>query len=837
MNPFMMSNVFFGPMGMSISPMCFSGVNMPYYGMNDSLTFMNFPIFRNTSSDFLLDPRLALMQSQQSMMNGGSIFGNNFLPLFNNFPGMSPIAPWLNTKPETEEEKKAREEREAEAKKPEAKKADSLKKSFDNIKKLGESKNLVTLDESIVKKADEAMKKDKAADRLAAMKEVMALIPDDVIRKSVMADDTVVKKLKEAGYNFNYENNKYSLPDSGIENVKMNQVHDNIVSKKNYDAQGLASFAAAASADTILTLVSTWNNTQKEKGILKYISQNMPTEIGPKKQLTQIVPQIVNALIDKADQYSGSPKIKAERDKLAAAKEDLLSKFNADNLIKVSNAFETLYARLRMQEAVKVRDYIVNNTDFSSLNDVKDGLINNNMVVAETYENLKKEGISNVPAEASLDKIQTVSTVVVNDQGVVDKDKEYENNPKGLVEEYLAKDNKYLTKVEGTDVYKTKAYDGKGSGVKYYSVQNNKLVEVTKKQDGTFVASAGAKAVTAKEIEAYDSSVKRIEKLLNAKSIVPVEKTTNLFKATGADEYYALIGDKFGKVKTTADSITLEELTADDLEDFDDDKVKSKELVEKSEKEKEAKEKQNKITSVVKKVTADKYAFKTLNSNLDSLGLEATGVLGYYKTKSEPNLYFKYDQTTQKLKHLSKVTKINDDGTMIESGTKKSCAEVQSPENSSKDLQKILYTSAYNRDDYKKHKTEEQIKNDLNTIRRKMNSFKSLASVSDLVTFIKTFEDEAYHWWKSNDPSLCSAISKNRIIPEDEKKAFIKLIATKVKQIIDVKHITFDDPDDKVNLEHIANGKMYNNGSSLTLASTAEELDRLIALFLKKYNG
>ena len=52
MNPFMMSNVFFGPMGMmSMSPMCYGGVNMPYYGSSDMLTFMNFPIFRNTASD------------------------------------------------------------------------------------------------------------------------------------------------------------------------------------------------------------------------------------------------------------------------------------------------------------------------------------------------------------------------------------------------------------------------------------------------------------------------------------------------------------------------------------------------------------------------------------------------------------------------------------------------------------------------------------------------------------------------------------------------------------------------------------------------------------------
>ena len=834
MNPFMMSNVFFGPMGMSVSPMCCSGVNMPFYGMNDALTFMNFPIFRNTSSDFLLDPRLAMMQTQQSIMNGGSIFGNNFLPLFNNFPGMSPVAPWWNTKPESEEEKKAREEKEAEAKKPEAKKAEALKKSFDNIKKLGEDKNLVTLDESIVQKAEEAMKKDNAADRLAAMKEVMALIPEDVIRKSVMADETVVKKLKEAGYNFDYKNNKYSLHETSVENVKMNQVHDNILSKKNYDAQGLGSFAAEAKPDTILALVSSWNNTQKEKGILNYIAQNLPTEEGPATVLkNMIVPQIINALIDKADQYNGSAKIKADRDKLAAAKNDLLAKFDKNNLIKVSNAFETLYARLRMQEAVKVRDYIVNNNDFQALNDVKDGVINNDMVVAETYANLKEEGISNVPSESALDKIQTVSTVVVNDQGVVDKDKEYENNPKGLVEEYLAKDNKFLTKIEGTDVYQTKGYDNNGNGIKYYSVQNNKLVEVTKKQDGTFVPTADAKAVTAKEIEAYDSAIQRIQTLIGSKSITPVQNSSNLFKATGADEYYALIGDKFGKVKASAD---LKNLTAADLEEFDDDKVKSKEQVEKAEKEKAEKEKQDNINKRVANITKEKYALKTLSNHLEELGLEQTGVKGYYKTKSAPVLFFKYNAKTQKFDYMKDVSAINQDGTMVVSGKKKECRELEAVVESAKELQNLLNKYKYNPSNLSK----EKIGKDLNTIKRKLNSFKTYTMVGDIVGFIEAYKDEAYHWWKANDNSLCTAIEKNQIIPEADKKDYIKFIASRILQIIKVKNLMLDNPDDKATLERIQNGKMveYNyGGTGFNLSTTAGELDRIIDLVLEKYHS
>ena len=850
MNPFMMSNVFFGPMGMmSMSPMCCGGVNMPYYGSSDMLTFMNFPIFRNTASDYLLDPRLAMMQSQQSMMNGGSVFGNNFLPLFNNFPGMSPIAPWWNpnAKPETEEEKKAREEKEAEAKKPEAKKAESLKKSFDNIKKLAESKNLVTLDESIVKKAEEAMKKEKASEQLEAMKEVMALIPDDIIRKSVMADETVVKKLKEAGYNFNYKNNKYSLSQTTIENVKMNQVHDNILSKHDYDAQGLGSFAAAASADTILALVSEWNNTQKEKGILKFIAQNLPTDEGPSSQLTSmIVPQIINALIDKADQYSGSPKIKADRDKLAAAKETLLKKFDKTNLLKVSDAFETLYARLRMQEAVKVRDYIVNNTDFTSLNEAKPDVINNDMVVAETYANLKEEGIANPPAENSLDQIQTVSTVVINDEGVVDDDKQYEDNRQGLVDEVLAKDNKYLTKVgENSNVYQTKDYDGKGNGVKYYTVKDNKLIEVKMKEDGTFEDAADTENVSSKAIKDYDKTMKRIKNLLDTKAIEAVADTNNLFKATGADEYYALVGDKFGKVKTTADSIKLEELTAADLEEFDDDSVKTKEKVEADKKAKEAKEKQDKINNVVAKVSKEKVVWKSVNKQLAELGLEQTGVKGYYKTTAEPTLYFKYDNDPesanyQKIVHIPNVTEVSKNGYYIQNGSKKFCREVETPEESAKELHEILDKTAYRGTAYERTLGAETVKQDLTAIERKFNSLKTYKNCKDIIDFISSYNDEAYHWWCENDPSLSTAIVNNKALTEQKKKEYIKLIAGRVYDVVKAKQITFDNPDDKITLEQIASGKLavfnYDN-SSLTLGSTACELDRIAKLVIEKYKN
>ena len=92
-----------------------------------------------------------------------------------------------------------------------------------------------------------------------------------------------------------------------------------IVSKKNYDAQGLGSFGASAASGnpSILALISAWNNTQTDKGILRFIGKNLPKDEAPLSVLKNlIVPQIINALIDKADEYKAYRRSKDEEAKV-----------------------------------------------------------------------------------------------------------------------------------------------------------------------------------------------------------------------------------------------------------------------------------------------------------------------------------------------------------------------------------------------------------------------------------------------------------------------------------------------------------------------------------------
>ena len=877
MNPFMMM---FGPIGFGfMGGGCSCGVNMPYYGMDDRLTFMNFPVFRNTSMDYLLDPRLAMMQSQQSMMNGyGNIFGSTMLPMFNNFPGMnfpgmnnnSPWSPWFQpSKTETEEERKEREAREAEAKKPEAKKAEALKNTFDKIKKLADADSeYLTLDKSIIDKANEAMKKEKAEDRLQAMKEVIALIPDEQLKIAIYSDEKIRKHLRIAGFNFECNDVKNKDVQSGdADNIYgLTTLHDELQRKEYNKLQVICGQlnTKEQAKDIILSVISNWNDkfhSTKDKGLLRWIGENLPTgndEIAKKDTVSADVLIIVQALEAKASEYKGCAKVEKALQDLLKAKEAMIKNFNKNTINNVATAFDNLYARLRMQEAVKVNDLIRNNADFKEINEAKADFINEDLVVEETIEDLKSEGIT-APKVSDLDEAKKPTVVTVSTEGVVNIDTKYEGKSQELVNEYLVKEKHILTQVGDTDVYQTKDYDGKGSGVRYFSVQNDKLIEVTKKEDGTFVAAPNAKTVTRKEIEAYDSTVQRINKLINEdKSIVPVENTSNLFKATGADEYYALVDNNFGRVKSSVNNIKAAELKADDLEDFDDTEVKSKDKVEKDKKDKAAKEKQGQIDKVVAKLTNEKYIWRTLNYKLNELGLEKTKVIGYFKTTGQPTVYFKYDNnpnsnTYQKLLYLRDVTSIDSNGYMTKNnGTKEACLEVQTAKESAEDLYDVLSKVAYKYPSPERRLSSEEIQEDLALVERKFNSFKKYTTIHDVIDFVTTFNEGSTRFWQfwkgSEQHSISSSVVNNYAIPESKKEEYVKFIAIRINQIVDRYQLVFDDPDDKITLEQIAKGNKVtfnyesvtkypdkNEFAGLSIKTTACELDRIIDLFLKKY--
>ena len=902
MNPFMMSNIFFGPMGMSMSPMCGGGVFMPYYGQNDMLTFMNFPIFRNTASDYLLDPRLAMMQCQQQSMTG-SIFGNSYLPLFNNMPGVGGIgAPWWinnNTKTETEEEKKKREAKEAEAKKPEAKKAASLKKIFDSVKKLAEDKKnrFPKIPEELIEKANKALEKETAKEQLDAMKEVLASIPAETLRKTILADDEIKKQLRAAGYNFNLEGNKYSLKDKDIDENDI--VHEKSMTAIKSDIerythgysefQKLASQLNGSNASRILEFISAWNSKNNDK-LFDLIASHIPEGNDSVKlsSAQMATTTIANALVIKADEYEDYPEItrlkKDLSDKITAITspdnasiEERKAVYTKENILELSKVFNELYARLRMQEAVKIRDSIKTNDDFKVLNEVKDDIINDNMIVEETKKDLEAEGITNYPKVEELDKEPVTEEITISREIEADDlDEEFKDNAQGLADKLNEKG--YLSKVSpDSKIYKTKGYDGDGSGERYFTVKDNKLVEVKKDADGKFTVPAKPKTVSAKEINNYDIAVKRIEKLLTDNAIEKFNgnyTTTSLpfpvFKATGADEYYALIDGKFGKINNcnglqedkTNKKIhakgtekTVDQIKADDLGEFKDEDVQSKEKVEKAKKEEEEKDIEEVKTKTYASYAAiDNTALKELDkiTGIDN-DFEETGVNGYYHCKSK-NRYYKYNQTTKKLEYLEGVTKISDTGYMIKNNQWLPCTEVFDADNnavgseaSNEAVQN--YAKAFAKDLNGITSDKEYL-----DAKRRLNTFTSFTEPSYIVNFIKGYKAYGGFWSNSG---ICKQIATENGLEEgnthtdkESKRYYIKWIAIRMKEVVNNTNFS-KRSDEYALLERIANGELLEEQSYTqtggpsavvttntrkSIKATAEALDKIIDKIIEAYD-
>ena len=859
MNPFMMSNIFFGPMGMSMSPMCCSGISMPFYGSRDMLTFMNFPIFRNTASDYLLNPGLAMMQTNQSMMYGGSVFGNNFLPLFNNFPGMPSI--WNpGAKTETDEEKKAREAKEAEAKKPEAKKAASLKKVFDSVKKLAENKNnrFPKIPDELIEKAKKAMEKETAKEQLDAMKEVMASIPEDVLRKTVLADDEVKKQLKAAGYNFNLLSNKYSIKGDDVNesdithDKRLAAIRSDIESSTyNYtEFQNLSSQLNGEDAARILEFVSAWNSKYSEK-LFDVIAAHIPDGKSEVKlsSAQNCVSTIANALVIKADEYDGYPEISRLRKVLSekiqniqspdgASTKDRKDVFTKENIAEISKAFNELYARLRMQEALKVRDYIKSNDDFRALNEVKEGIINDDMIIEETMKDLEREGITNYPKVNDLDKPPVTEEIIISTElEAEDADEQYKDDAQTLVDDYLVDKKGILSKVSADlNVYQTKSYDKNGNGVKYYTVKDGKLIEVRKTAEGKFEASKDAKEVTAKEIAGYDKVISRVSNLLDNKAIVPVANKKNLFKATGADEYYAIVDNTFGKVKKSADLNKVEDLKAEDLEEFRDEDVKSTAKIEQEkqdEAEKDIKAVSEKVYDSVLDIDNDALAELDKITGISN-DFQETAVKGYYHCKSK-NRYYVYNQTTGKLDYLRGVTEISDTGYMIKDKKWLPCSEIintaKAPAGSEE-----LHTAIQNyAKDFAKDLNGVTSDGEYTDAKRRLNTFTSFTDAEYIVNFIKGYKAYGGFWSNSG---MCKQIASEYGLQDGEthtdkesKRYYLKWIAIRMKEVVNKS--TFSKRSAEYTLlDQIARGELLSN----SISYTAEQLDMIIDKIIEAYN-
>ena len=874
MNPFMMM---FSPLGGFgfFGGGCCCGVNMPYYGMDDRLTFMNFPVFRNTSMDYLLDPRLAMMQTQQSMMyGGGNMFGNTMLPLFNNFPGMNfpgmnaPWSPWWQpTRTETEEQKKEREAREAEERDPKnveiKEKIDNYKDCFEKFKKAvdAETKGSEKFKE-FEKKYNEALKEKKLADRLKKLEELFDTLDTKTLTKVALADKDINHSLFMIGYSFPKSTSyKHQIGSSEVDwnTFFLTSIEGNL-SKDDATPVGIlgGKLLDANCKEQILQIISTWNDTHRDddsKGLLRKLADYIPNSKEQVVNWKAGVSGLALALIAKADSFveengsnSDFTKLVAQRKKVS----DLLDKNITNNknikksdVIALANEFDKLYAMLRIQEAIVMNAKVVDKYA-DKFNAIKPNAIPDDIIIKETIEDLKTENIA-VPTSSELDKLPEKESAFVRDNKRStskweDIDNDTEGEPEKRAQALVNSDPKMLKGViSHKGVYET-TNSGKNAPKRYYMVKGDKLVEAkynetTKKYEPI----KDAEDVTSVEINTYVETINDIDIYIKAGKIKNSTNVKGVYLSVDAypdnhREVFIIKDNKLVKINGTlytdgtvklknGEKVKLEELTEDDysvVESEDDiytkPKAASPEIEEKTDVDEE-------------KASLDNWddlgisGLSDLNrKNLKNLGLVSTGVEGWYKYTGKGGGYYRYNVENNELEKLDDVKEINTDGTYKDTkGKIHLCKQVGKPEDYGKALQKALR--------YVTSSEEEQI------ALRNLNTFLVYENTSDIMEFLKGYDSERLFF---ND-KMCHQIATEHGIFTDKRPDnkeyrvyYIQEIAKKLLKVADEVNIKDSEYENlEALIENSENGVLQDGHC---LIGMADALDRIIKLLLDEYN-
>ena len=423
---------------------------------------------------------------------------------------------------------------------------DALKALITKYKEIGE-KNC-SLSPSLKDKITNTLNKSGSTEeKLTALKDLYKILDKSKLEQAMLQITEYKEMLTEAGYDFKSSNRE---KDAELKK-ELNKLEQDIKGEGKLSAL----INAGENDPSILRKISYWNDTHKDannRSILRLIAENIPAEA---KQIPykDSVRYLSMSLINKAEDFKASAN--GEFTKLDKAKNEVseaLSKaekdFTKNNVTDLAKKFETLYAMLRILEAEKTRNAI--KAKFSFLNNIasddKD-FVTDNLIVAETKADLKKEGISF--NESDIDEIKQDAV-----EDYSDIDDKYDT-PEEKVKALMADDTKALAKTSKDGVYKSTATNT-NEPVKHYVIKDDKLVELKgvksidnngmcTKVDGNKVSLEQAKKdaveVTAQDIINYKNTVDMVNKLVSNGTLIKCKGNgmpagTQLYKSKGIEE-------------------------------------------------------------------------------------------------------------------------------------------------------------------------------------------------------------------------------------------------------------------------------------------------------------
>ena len=859
---FGMPNMFImGPMGMSMSfGGCGCGVNMPFYGMDDPLPFLNFPVFRYTGMDYLLDPRLAYYQSMQDMRNGfgPGNFGSNYLPLFNNFPmSQTCLSPWWNPsrKPETDEEKAKREAREEKEKSPEYKekkeKVEQYKKLFEEFKKITDTDSDKFKD--LKKDYDNALKEKDIDKKIEKLEEVFESIETSALRKAILASDKKnITKLYLAGYNFGSGNAVHKATESERDWKDTLILLNNGMESGNDEPVGAFAGMVNNNKTQILQILSTWNDTHngaKDKGLLRKLAETLPKDTpGQQVQWKTAIVNLSNALVSKAEdfakEYGGIDKFPNLQSMIKKVNEGLkpinetntqTGKISKEQVNKLANEFDNLYAALRMLEATALnREFVDKYAE--KMNEIREDVIPDDIILKETKEDLESEGMKDVISKITLDSIpEKKSDIKIRKKSDKEKMKKIDEDTKDDPQEkvnQLVSSGKLEQDEDHEGIYHVKL-TGENVPTRSFKVVDDKLVEIDFSSPKKEPISE--EDVTAAEINEYIETARDIEKYikdgeLKVRTNMKIS-SPKIYQATGADkngfsDIFYIKDNKLVKIKGTLSvngNVDLKsggkklitELTDDDVTVVTSaDDIYSAKDAEAAEAAKKAKEGNNSVNdnsenktqnntniNFDEKLTSEKVSsYDNINGKvLRELDLEDTDVDGWYKkTIGKTTKYYKYNPETNSFELQNNVKTVNDDGTYVDNNNKLHlCKQADTPEYYARQLNKALWM----------YTTERDRKKSL----RCLHTLLAYDDAEDIARFFNEYDKQTSFFEFALCKSLWNECGYENKVERDGKKYKYKdyLIQKIAEQLLVVADEVKVDSDTKDAIKTIAKGERY----------------------------
>ena len=668
-------------------------------------------------------------------------------------------------------------------------------------------------------KYNEALKKTTDAEKLAAFKELFNEYAKDIeksdITAAILEIDSIKTELKKAGY-FYSENQAGS-------GVKLDEATANEVDSLIHDADGgiFISLAQNCKANNnIIEVLSYWNDSHNDNDnrcILRYVAKNLADA-----NYSAGMANIVIALKSAAKEFSSSPAISQKVAALDKAYDNHLkqaiTEYNGsavprsaeakkkfeNAIMKFAPYFEDLYIQIRMEQAAKI-DANVSNLYGKELNSAISGCVDETAVQAATKNDLEKEGFN-----GKVPSVKINNSNSGNNQNNNKLNEDFKNDAAGMLAASATSEYGSLTKetdCEGVYVSNT----GDNVIPVFYTVKDGKAVILngvsdidsdgnctmfdgtSKKLEDILKDNNATKTVTSEKMTKYNEASQKVDELIDSEKI----KVKSNLKVAGMKVYYSTEKDdngqwqyfiikngelvrlknvkstmnSDGKIKLGSETVSIKDLKPSQYETFKDSMLGIEE--EDNTEETDNNENNNSVINdeegTLNIESAGVVNIDDADKEAKAKGYSVLSVSGYYSKKSGNKVkYYVYDNG--EFTELKNVTKINEDGTAIKKVNGKevkiSLREVGiSASSAGKALRESLYGDTSS-DDY-------------NCAKRQLNSFFTYDDPEEIYDFLKNGYRETQSWFCLRNSRIATQIVTEGGLTKDEKKEYIKKLASK----------------------------------------------------------